>query len=278
MSRKGFAAVARLDFAEVLRSRWLVFALGVYGLLAALFVLVGLRESTVLGYTGTSRVLLSFCHMLVLVLPLLGLSATSLVVNQSRSNGGLEFLLSQPVSRLDYFSAVFGVRFGFLALPLVAVILGVALIGHFALGQPVPWAMLFRSIAVSISLLIAFVGLGLLITTTVQNPAKAVMVVLLTCLLTAALLDFGLVGTMLTWRIPPRLVFALAAANPVEAARLALLTAVDPELSVLGPVGFYLANRLGSGALFALGLAWPATVGVAAFAFAARSFKRGDAV
>jgi len=122
------------------------------------------------------------------------------------------------------------------------------------------------------------VGLGLLVTTTVQNQAKAVMVVLLLWLASAALLDFALVGSMLEWRLPARLVFALAAVNPVEAARLALLTAVDPELSVLGPVGFYLANRLGSSALFALGIVWPLFVGLASFAFAARWFRRGDVV
>ena len=40
-----------------------------------------------------------------------------------------------------------------------------------------------------------------------------------------ALLDFGLIGAMLTWKLEPRLVFLIAAANPVEAARLALLSA-----------------------------------------------------
>ncbi len=278
MSRRGFVAVARLDFAEVLRSRWLLFALLVYGALAGLFILVGLRESTVLGYTGTSRVLLSFCHTLVLVLPLLGLSATSLVVNGARESGGLELVLSQPVSRLDYFTAVAAVRFGFLCVPLLLVLLAVALVGRFALDQDIPWPMLLRAAAVSSGLLVAFVGLGLLITTTVQNQAKAVMVVLLTWLTTAALLDFALVGLMLEWRLPARLVFALAAVNPVEAARLALLSAVDPELSVLGPVGFYLAHRLGGTALFVLGALWPVFVGLASFAFAARWFRRGDAV
>jgi ABC-2 type transport system permease protein len=278
MSRRGFVAVARLDFAEVSRSRWLAFALGVYVLLASVFVMVGLKESTVLGYTGTSRVLLSFCHTLVLVLPLLGLSATGLVVNQARATGTLELVLAQPVSRLDYFSAVAAVRFGFLTLPLVIVIGIVALVGQLAFGQAVPWGMLGRAVVISSALLAAFVGLGLLITTTVANQAKAVMVVLLVWLTSAALLDFALVGLMLEWRLPPRLVFALAALNPVEAARLALLSAVDRELSVLGPVGFYLANRLGNSALFAVGVIWPVLVGAASWSFAARWFQKGDVV
>ena len=68
-------AVARLDLAEVLRSRWLVFCAVVYALLAGGFVLVGMNESTLMGFTGMGRVLLSFSHALLLLLPLLALTA-----------------------------------------------------------------------------------------------------------------------------------------------------------------------------------------------------------
>jgi sulfite exporter TauE/SafE len=64
------AAGARLDLGEVLRSRWLVLCLVLYALLGGVFVLVGMRESNVLGFTGVGRVLFSLCHALVLFLPL----------------------------------------------------------------------------------------------------------------------------------------------------------------------------------------------------------------
>src|SRR5262249_13044573 len=93
-----------------------------------------------------------------------------------------------------------------------------------------------------------------------------------------ALVDLGLIGAMLRWRLPARLVFVLAAANPVEAARMALLSGADAELASLGPVGLYLAVHVGPGALFVLGTAWPALVGAVAFAVALRAFRRGDLV
>jgi hypothetical protein len=43
-------------------------------------------------------------------------------------------------------------------------------------------------------------------------------------------------------------------------------------------VGFYLSNQLGPSLLFALGLAWPALFGTAAWTTALRSFRRGDLV
>ena len=46
---RSYLAVAQLDLAEVLRSRWLLFCIVVYAVLAAVFLLVGMRESTVFG-------------------------------------------------------------------------------------------------------------------------------------------------------------------------------------------------------------------------------------
>lgn len=271
-------AVARLELAEVLRSRWLLFCGAIYGVLAAVFVLVGLRESSVLGFTGMGRVLLSFCHALVLLLPLLALSATGPVVNRARDDGTLELLFSHPVSRDSYFIAVTGVRFLALLLPLWALLLSMALLGQLAFGQPLPWAFLLRTAAVSGALLWAFVGLGLLISCRVRNPGKATMYVLLCWALGVALLDFGLIGLMLQLRLSAPATFLLAALNPVESARLALLAAAEPELATLGPVGFFLSGRVGSGGLLFAGLLWPTLLGMGLWALAARGFRRGDLV
>jgi hypothetical protein len=90
--------------------------------------------------------------------------------------------------------------------------------------------------------------------------------------------DFALIGTLLQLRVPPRLVFALAGLNPVEAARIALLSGADPDLSVLGPVGFWLAHSLGAGRALAIGVLWPTLLGTLALALAARRLDRIDLV
>ena len=90
---------ARLDLAEVRRSRWITFCVAVYAVLAGVLVLVGMRESTLLGFTGVGRVLLAFSHALVLVLPLLALTATGQLVGRARDDGSLELLLAQPLAR-----------------------------------------------------------------------------------------------------------------------------------------------------------------------------------
>ncbi|WP_163996251.1 ABC transporter permease [Pyxidicoccus caerfyrddinensis] len=272
------AAVARLELAEVLRSRWMVFCGAVYALLAGAFVLVGLRESSLLGFSGMGRVLLSFCHALVLLLPLLALTATGQVVNRAREDGTLELLFSLPVRRGAFFVAVSGVRYTALVVPLVVLMLGMSLLGQLAFGQGVPWGFLLRAVAVCAALLLAFVGLGIAVSTLVRSQARAMIWLLTLWALGVALIDFGLVGLMLQWRLDPRTVFLLAALNPVQAARMALLSGVTPDLSVLGPVGFFLANRLGGAGLFAVGTLWPVAVGLGAWAHALRRFQRSDLV
>jgi len=272
------AAVARLDLGDVLRSRWLVLCLLLYGCLGSVFVLVGLRESSVLGFTGIGRVLFSLCHALVLFLPLLALLATVQAVNRARDDGSLELFLSHPIGRGAFLTGVTLVRLAALALPLACVMGVLAVFGALLRGQPIPWAFFVRALAVCVALLGAYVGLGLATSVLVRQPARAISAVFLIWVASVLLLDFAGIGLLLQWRLPPHAVFALAAANPVQAARMALLSSAEPTLATFGPVGFYLAHRVGAGWLFVLGVGWPIGVGVLGWAVAWQAFRRGDVV
>jgi ABC-2 type transport system permease protein len=278
VSRDELAAVLRLDFGEVRRSRWLAACLLLYAALGAVFVWVGLRESSVYGFTGIGRVLFSLCHALVLVLPLLALLATVQAVNRARDDGSLELYLSHSIGRGAFLAGVTGVRLAVLVLPLAAVMGALSLGAGWLGGEAIPWAFVGRSLAVCAALLVAYVGVGLATSVLVRHSARAMTLVFAIWAASVALLDFAVIGLLLQWRLPPEGVFALAAANPVQVARMALLGAAEPTLATLGPVGFYLANHLGGGVLFALGTAWPVAVGAGAWLVAWRSFRRGDAV
>lgn len=270
------AVAARLDLAELARGRWLIFAAIVYLFLGGVFVLVGARESSLFGFTGIGRVVLAFCHALLLALPLLALTATGQVVGRGREDGSFELLFTQPLGRGAWFAGVSLVRVAALIVPLGVLVVAMGLVAQHVLGQPPPWPFLWRTVLVCASLLAAFAGIGLAISTFVRHPGKQALALLAAWALGVALLDFGVVSLLLRWRLPPELVFTLTALNPVEAARLALLSGLDAELSTLGPVGFYLANRVGPDALFAFGVAWPLAVGAGAWLAALRSFRRAD--
>lgn len=270
-------ALATLERAELMRARWLWIALALYAALALLFVGVGLRESSVLGFTGVGRVLFSLSHALVYVLPLLALVATGPFVTRAREDGSLELLLSQPVSRGRYLGVALGVRLAGLVLPLAALFLAAG-VGALLLGSPVPWGFLAQALAVCAALLFAFAALGLALSCAARTSAHALAALLLAWLAAVALLDFGVIGMLLRWQLAPQAVLVLAALNPVEAARVALLAGAEPDLATLGPVGFYLAARLGPDGLVALGVGWPLAFGGLALAYALHRFRRDDAV
>jgi len=69
-------AFFRLELNDALRSRWLVFTAAVYALVFTGFIWLGLRESSVLGFTGLSRVVLNMANAVALVVPLVALVAS----------------------------------------------------------------------------------------------------------------------------------------------------------------------------------------------------------
>jgi ABC-type transport system involved in multi-copper enzyme maturation permease subunit len=274
MRTADFRACVRLDLADALRSRWFLFAAAVYAALVGMFLLAGLHESALFGFTGVGRTLFGFTHALLVVLPLLALLATGQVVSRARDEGVLEVLVSHGTGRGAWLAAVALVRALVIWVPLAALVVIAGLCG-LAWGE-VPWGFLGRALAVAAALTVAFTGMGVAISVFARTQARALVAVLLVWALAVALLDLGLIGLMLRSPMPPQLTLAVAAANPVEAARLALLSGLASDLATLGPVGFWAATRLGDAALFAFGLAWPVVAGALAFLAALLRFRKGD--
>jgi ABC-2 type transport system permease protein len=133
-----------------------------------------------------------------------------------------------------------------------------------------------RCLAVALALTFAFLGIGFFLSSVSRTAERATVFALVVWLFVSAFHDFALIGLLLQTRIPPRIVFFLAAANPVESARIAVLSAVDPELSVLGPVGFWIANSLGPRGTLALGVLWPTALGALGLVATARRIHRAD--
>ncbi len=269
------ATLLRLELSDALRSRWLSFVLLAYVLVFGAFAWLGLRESAVLGFTGLSRVVLNAANAIVVLLPLVALVATCQAVVRARSSGFFELALSQPCRVSEWFTAVTAARLLVLAGPLCGVLALLLLAGALS-DEPQTASVVLRTAGVSFALIAAFTALGLCLSTYSRTSERAVVLALLAWLWVGVLHDFALIGLLLELRLEPHLVFTLAALNPVEAARLALLSSVDPELSVLGPVGFWLANGLGPKLTCSIGMLWPLVLAVLALTLAARRLRRSD--
>src|SRR5262249_6721326 len=151
------------------------------------------------------------------------------VVGRARDEGTLELLFSHPIRRGAWLAGVTVTRFLVLAAPLAVLVVAMGLYGA-ARGQEIPWGFVGRVLVVSVSRLWADVGIGVAISVVVKNQARAITYIVLVWALSVAMLDVGLVGLMLRSHVEPHVVFALAAANPVQDARLALLSNLEPDL------------------------------------------------
>lgn len=268
----------RLDFAEALRSKWVALASSLYVALAAAFLWFGLRESSVLGFTGLSRVLLNLTNAVVIVCPLVVLLGTHGAIARARSGGFCELMLVQPVKRATWFFALLGSRLLILAGPFFVLMLAAAVASLSLESEPGMLAVAARSLAICVALIFCFVGIGLFVSAASQSSERALVCSLLVFVLVSALHDVLLISVLLRSALPPELVFGLAALNPSEAARVGILASADPELAVLGPVGFWLANSLGSAKAVALAIIWPLVLGGAATLAALRATQRADLV
>jgi ABC-2 type transport system permease protein len=275
--RASARALLRLELADALRSRWLLFTASCYTVVFAVFIWLGLRESSVLGFTGMSRVVLNTSSAIVLVLPLVCLVATCQAIVRGRQSGYFEMFLTQPCRRSAWFCAIVASRVIVVTTPLL-----LFLLVTLAVSAQTPElglnGLIAHTFVISFALAWCFIGIGLLVSVSVETPERAIVYALFTWLIVSALHDFALIGVLLQSALPPEVVFGLAAANPVEAARLGLLSVIDPELSVFGPVGFWLANALGPSLTFWTGVAWPASVGSCALILVQRRLEHTDLV
>lgn len=251
-----------------------VLYLGVFGS----FIWLGLRESSVLGFTGMSRVVLNLSNALVLTLPLVALVATNQSVVRARSSGFFELFLAQPVRRGDWLRGAAISRLVVLVAPIVLLLVVAFVFGMAQEWEPSLLPLVIRSLLVSVALTWAFVGIGFFVSSLANTPERATVLALLAWVTSSMLHDFALIGALLNWRVSPKIVFAIAASNPVEAARVAILSGVDPELSVLGPVGFWLANNLGPTIALVIGIGWPLAVGALCLGLSARRLSDMDLV
>ena len=95
---KHLLLAARTDISESLRSRWfMVYTLVFGGIIVALFM-SGLTESRVMGFSGLSRVLVTYLQNTMSILPLFELNTKVRSVDGDSEAGEIENMLSLPVS------------------------------------------------------------------------------------------------------------------------------------------------------------------------------------
>jgi ABC-2 type transport system permease protein len=272
---KNLLLIAYLDIKESLRSRWFYIYAIVFGGLMALFFITGVSDAVVMGFTGLSRMLLIFIQVTIVILPIFILITTVKSISGDRESSVLEYILSFPVSLRDYYWGKMLGRFLTVFLPVFLALIMALVFGLFK-GAATPWSMIFLYTLILFSLCFTFLGISFFISSLVKSVDIALGVSFMVWIFLLGFIDIALIALMLQNRVNDELIISIAMLNPIEVFRIGAISLFDPELSVIGPVAYYLLDTLGSHFLIVYTVLYPLLLGGVFAYLGYLIFKRKD--
>jgi len=266
---------ARLDVAESLRARWFLLYSLIFGGIVVLLLVFGLTESRVMGFTGLSRVMVTYIQLSMAILPIFILITTVRSVAGDREAGVFEYMLSLPVPLASWYWGKLVGRFAVVFVPVFLALLGAILWG-LVRGLDVPWSHFFYYSGLLLSLCLCFLGFAFLISSYARSSDVAQSAAFMLWLVLLLFLDLILLGVLIREQVPSDIVIAITLINPLQVFRTASMMLFDPQLVLLGPAAFVILDHFGTTGYVWWAMFYPAAVGLAAAALGYRRFRSGD--
>jgi Cu-processing system permease protein len=257
------------ELRDALRNRWLTGYAVVLGLLGLAAGWMGLDSAGGLALQVFGRTTAALTNLCLLLAPLVAVTLGAAAVAGERDRGTLELLLAQPITRGELLAAKYT---GLLLALAAATALGFLPTGvAVAVGAgPAALARYLLFPLLALLLIAAMLALGLLISVRSPSGVAAQGRAIFTWFVFVLLYDLLLMGALVTGGLPAGVLAALLVANPVDAGRVLVVLALEPDLYLLGPAGALLVERLSpagaAAALVAALLAWAAAPLAAALA------------
>jgi Cu-processing system permease protein len=238
-------AVAQRELRDALRSRWFLLytiAFAALGLGVSYLSAASLGETGLAGYGRTTAGLI---NLVLLVVPLMALTAGAGTIASDRERGMLTYLLAQPVTRWE---VLLGKYLG-LSLALASCIalgLGVCAGVLAVRGQSADPGSLLHLAGLSAALAQGMLSVGLLISVLARKSSIATGSAIFTWLALVFVTDLGLMAGVLAFRMPIGRLFAISMINPVQVFKMWSLRAAEASIDVLGPAGLYAEDTFGA--------------------------------
>jgi Cu-processing system permease protein len=251
-------AIATKELRAGLRNRWFLLYAALFLVLSVAFSWVALAGSDLAGQSGFGRTSAGLLNLMLLIVPLIGLTVGAQAITSDRQDRSLEYLLAQPVSPLEVFA---GKYLGSAAALTLMLVFGFGWSGAImalrgSAGSPSDFLLL---VILTILLALAMLSIGYLISACSPGTAAALGIAVSLWLVLIVLGDLGLMGSSIVMDLNPNTLLGAALANPLDAYKLLSVDLLDSSLDVLGPAGTYATDRLGTRlapALLGLQLAW----------------------
>jgi len=274
---KNLLLIAYLDLKESLRAKWFIIYSLVFGGLIALFFIAGITESQVMGFSGLSRLLLMYIQVTIIILPIFVMITTVRSISGDRDSHILEYMLSFPISLSQYYWGKVVGRFITVFIPVFMAMAFAVIYGAFK-GAEVPWDIFLLYTGLLFAMSSSFLGIAFLVSSIVKSSEMALGIAFFVWIFLLAFIDIALIALMMQNRMSEGLIISIALLNPMEIFRVAAISLFDPELTVMGPVAFYILDMMKQWMFVLLSIVYPTILGIVFAFFGYKVFSKKDLV
>lgn len=232
--------IARKELRDALRNKWLLLYTLIFGGLALLISSLSQSEIELAKLASYDRTIASLVNLVLLFVPLIGLTFGATSLAGEHEIGTLRYLLTQPVSRVE---VLFGKYLGVGGALLSSITLGFGAAGVvIALQGGGDESSYLLTIVLAGLLSLAMLSLGFLLSALTRKTATALGGALLVWLLLVFIGDLGLIGASIVTEMPLQTTLLIALANPLQSFKIASIFSTSASLDALGPAGVYAAD------------------------------------
>ena len=245
ISLRTTAILCAKEMRDARRNRWFLLYAVAFSVLALALSYLSLAGAARVGFAGLGRTTASLINLVLLVVPLMGLTLGSAAIAGERERGQLLYTLAQPISIGEYLLGKFS---GLALSTCIALLLGFG-VAALAIGRRsgAAGAGAFAAfLGLTLLLAAASVSLGLLVSALVERASVATGLALFVWFGFVILGDLGLMGTSLMLRLETRQLLFLALLNPLQEFKLTAVMLLRGGLESLGPAGLYATRSLGA--------------------------------
>ena len=236
--------VARRELREALTSRWFVLYTIAFAVLGLAVSYISAAGSGGIGLSGFGRTTAGLTNLVLLIVPLMALTAGAGTIASDRERGMLSYLLAQPISRSELLVGKY-VGLASALLACISLGLGVCTLILAWKGQAThPQSILWLA-GLSFGLALGMLSVGMLISTLARKASVAVGTAVFLWLTLVFVSDLGLMAGTLAMKLRIETLFAISLSNPLQVFKMWSLHAIDASLDVLGPAGLYASEEFG---------------------------------
>ena len=230
--------ITNKELRDAKNNKWMIVYTIVFGILSFVFAWIDLSESKIYGSPGFGRTAATLINIIILIIPLMGLTLGSLLISSEQENGNFFYIIAQPITRVEY---LLGKYLGISLSLLLSLLIGFGISGiliSFQVGSSQITNYIYM-IVLSSCLALTSTSIGLLISVITKKSITALGLALFTWLLFVFFTDLGIMGTSIILKLNVNQLFIISLINPLQVFKILSILVLNNNLEILGPGGIY---------------------------------------